>query len=127
MADACCNTIIGGEVYIVQGDRRFEALGDVTLNTTQVARTGKTTSAGRLVVTEESRPARAKITFANHCDADPLELFDMRCSVNVTVVEKSRGFRHLFTNASLVGDPENNLSNGEVSGIEIVTDAYAKT
>jgi hypothetical protein len=121
---ACCDVIIGGEIYIVVGDQRFEAMGDVTITPASVEREANASSGGRLVVTETARPARATITFANLCDADPVAIFNARCHVDVTVIEKSRGFRHLFTKSAVVGTPEINLSTGEVSGIEIATDNY---
>lgn len=127
MADPCCDTVIGGKVYVSMGDRRFEGLGEATIHPRPVERSHGATSGGRLWVTEEARAPDAEISFANHCDADPLDLFDARCQVDVTFVEDSRGIRHLFTRASVVGWPEINLATGEVSGLLIVTDNYSRS
>lgn len=127
MADACCNTIIGGLVELIVGDKTYQALGDVTISPMTVEREAGATSGARLTVTEKAKPATAAMNFANLCLADPMELFDMRCRVDVTVVEKSRGFRHLFSASAVVGTPEINLSTGELSGLQIATDSYTRT
>jgi len=124
--DPCCDTVIGGEIYVVAGDKRYEGMGDATILPASVERTAAASSGGRLVVTEAAVPATARIDFANLCDADPLELQTLRCKVDVTVVEKSRGFRHLFTQAVIVGRPEVNLATGVVSGLEIASDQYSR-
>lgn len=125
MADVCCDTIVGGRVYVSNGDSRWEATGDVTIMPRTVERTADASSGGRMFVTEKAVPARARMDFLNYCNADPLDLFDARCHVDVTIVEMDRGFRHLFTKAAIVGNIEKNLSTGVVTGIEIATDRYS--
>ena len=127
--DVCCSEIIGGEVYIVANFQNapseyYEAMGDVRIQPSRVERTAGASSAGRVWVTEASRPCRVIMSFANRCDQNPVRLYCSRCLIDITVVEKSRGFFHQFTNSLVVGNPEVNLSTGEISGIEIVTDEY---
>ena len=127
--DICCSEIIGGEVYIVanfsEGSAYYEALGDVRIQPARIERTAGSSSGGRIWVTEVSRPIRAILSFVNRCDQNPVRLYCERCLVQITVVEKSRGFFHQFSNSLIVGTPEINLSTGEISGIEIVTDEYS--
>jgi hypothetical protein len=126
-ADPCCDDIVGGEVYITMGDRRFEATADVVITPRRQEREAKLTNGGRLMVTERAVPYLAEITFVNQCGGDPLKLWDSRCHTDITVIEKSRGFRHLFSKASIVGNPKVNLSTGEVQGITVAADKYVRT
>jgi hypothetical protein len=127
---SCCSEVIGGEVYIFAnftqsgGSEYYEALGDVRIQPARIERTAGSSSAGRIWVTEAARPIRAIMSFVNRCDQNPVRLYCERCLVDITVVEKSRGFFHSFTQSLIVGAPEINLSTGEISGIEIVTDDY---
>lgn len=124
MANVCCDDVVGGMVYITVGSLRFEGMGEAKIDPRTVERTAEASAGGRLVVTERAKPAMAEVSFVNHCDADPVDLFDLRCHVDVTVVELSRGFRHLFTSASVVGTPQINLATGEVSGLRIAAIQY---
>jgi len=124
--DPCCDTIIGGLVYIQMGARRYEAMADVTILPDPVERSADASQGGRLYTTERAKPARARMNFANYCNADPGDIFAARCHADITIVEKSRGFRHMFSKSSIVGTREINLSTGEVQGIEIATDRYKK-
>jgi len=126
--DACCDVIIGGEIYITAefklsaagGVGHYEAMGEVRIQPSTIERTGGATSAGAVWVTEASRPVRAILTFANRCSNNPMRMFCERCRVHIDIVEKSRGITHSLTDCVIVGFPEINLSTGEVSGIEIV-------
>lgn len=125
--DPCCDRISGGLVYISVGDKRFEGAGDVRIFPRTVAREASASSGGRLVVVERAVPARVILDMVRLCDADGLDLYDQRCDIDVTVVEKSRGVRHLFTKSAAVGEPEENLSTGVLSGVEFSTDQYTKS
>lgn len=135
-SDVCCNEIIGGEILIrvTRGlggaespTAEYEALGNVRIQPKKIARTAGASSAGSLWVVEESRPVRVLMSFVNRCRADPSFLWDARCGLTITVVEKSRGVAHILTNAVVVGDPyEVNLNTGEVTGVELVADRYDK-
>lgn len=127
--DPCCADIVGGEVYINAyfpsgGSARYEGLGDVRIQPQKTARASGASSAGRIWVTEAARPVRALLSFVNRCDFDPRRLWTERCRLNVTIVEKSRGFWHQMTRCVVVGDMEINLSTGEISGMEVVSDDY---
>lgn len=124
--DPCCNQVVGGKVYVSADDQRWEASGDVTIEPSNVSRELGATPSGRLTVVETAKPFRATLDMFNFCKNDPLELFKRRCGLNFTVVEKSRGFMHLFTNASVGGTPSINLQSGVISGIEIASDQYSR-
>lgn len=124
--DACAKRITGGLVVIEKGDIRWEATGDVTIQPSTTEREAAATAGGVVYVTERAVPATFAMDLLNlPDDRSPMALFDERCDLNITVFEKSRGIRHLFTDASIIGRPEVNLSTGVVSGISGVTDQYS--
>ena len=45
---------------------------------------------------------------------------------NLTIIEEQNGVQHLFTGAFWTGRPSQNRVNGEVSGVQIVADAYTR-
>lgn len=123
MAADCCDDLVGGMVYLTVGDKRYEGSGEATLrNLSGVERTATASSGGRMVLTEVARLPEIEMSFINHCDAEPRDLYDLRCKVDVTFVEDSRGFRHYFSQASISGTYEYNTATGVVSGMRIVCD-----
>jgi hypothetical protein len=130
--DPCCTTVIGGEVFINAefkgpgtgnqsgGHAQYQALGEVRLQPAAIERTAGAASAGQVWITEASRPIRAVLSFVNRCNPNPMRMFCERCSINITIVEKSRGIEHLLTSCITVGAPEINFATGEISGMEIV-------
>lgn len=124
MADPCCDVFVGGIIFVSVGDQRFEGMGEAKIRPRTVERTAGATEGGRLWVTEKAVPAQAELNFVNLCDADPLDLFDARCGIDVTIVDQTRGFRHLFSQSVVVGTPEINVTTGEVSGLKIASVHY---
>lgn len=124
MADACCNVIIGGKVYITVGSSRWEVNGDVTIEPDDVAREPSMSAGGKLQVVERAMPQTATMDLSNFCKQDPKELWDLRCLVDVAVVEQSRKFVHFFSEAAIVGRRSLNLNTGVMSGLQIATDNY---
>lgn len=119
----CCDQIAGGEVYITLDRKngkagRYEAIGDVSIMPAPTEVEANSSSGGRLVVTHRSKPITASFDLANLCGADPADLIN-GCNVDITVVEHTRGFRHLFSQAVITGNPELNLSTGVWSGLQV--------
>lgn len=123
MADECCGRIIGGLITLRADDKTFEITGDATLEPGGEEREASSTGSGKTVITIKPMPVRFTMDLANVCgDSHPNNLFKVKCGAKVTIVEKSRGVRHLMTNASVVGGQSNNLTNGSCSGLIIVCD-----
>lgn len=136
----CCDDIVGGEVYIKatfsgpvfggaggsggQAPLHYEGFGEVRIQPSRVTRASGASSGGAIWITETARPAKVLLSFINRCSNDPMQLFMQRCQVSISVIEKSRGFTHLFTDAHVTGDVEKNLSTGEITGIELVGATY---
>jgi hypothetical protein len=136
----CCDDVIGGLIQIIVtfsgqggnqggGQQKYEAMGEVRIQTIGVTRASGATSWGHVWVTEAARPLRILCSYPNRCGLDPLDLFKQRCRLLVTVIEWSRGFQHTFTDCIATGEVENNLTTGEVTGIELVCnwDQYSKS
>jgi hypothetical protein len=126
MPDRCCDQIVGGHVYVVLGDMRFDVAGETILRPGGSEREAFASSGGRMYGIERAVLTEAEITFLNACDADPDLIWNARCKAQVTIVEDSRGYRHMFTDAMIVGRPEKNLQTGEVTGMRITTDRYQR-
>jgi hypothetical protein len=123
MADDCCGRIIGGLVTLRADDKTYEITGDITIDWGGEEREASSTASGATVITVKPMPVRLTMDIANICgDSHPRNLWLLKCKAQVTVVEKSRGIRHLLTNASIVGSPKGNKMTGVVTGIEIVCD-----
>jgi hypothetical protein len=118
---------LGGKFYASIGGQRFEAVGELTLKRAQKKVEGKTSSNGFFYTTEEAMPASAKCKFLRKSAGDPMVFFNATAPFDMTFVEASRGVRHQFTQATAVGEPEENITTGEVDGIEIMTDRYTST
>lgn len=124
MAD-CCNSF-GGRISIDVGGKRYSARGDITLSPTNVEISGDANHDGSAYFVSKPVLYGAAMTFTQPCGIvwnDEMA----RCAINVTIVEEQNGRSHLFTAARLVGRPSINLSNGEVSGLSILTDRYQAT
>lgn len=124
--DPCCNVIAGGRVEISQNGKMFTGKGTVTVRPTLISRDAEAGSNGKMVGTIKPELAEADIVLANLCDADPIEFFDPNCDANYTFYEKDRGIRHLYTGAMVTGRPEIDTLTGEVSGMTVKSDKYAK-
>jgi hypothetical protein len=136
----CCDDIVGGEVYITaqfggavgpgggpgseQAPVQYEGFGEVRIQPARVTRASGASSGGAIWITETARPSKVIMSYINRCAHDPMQLFMQRCLVNVSVVEKTRGFTHIFNEAHITGDVEKNLTTGEISGMEIVGGSY---
>lgn len=125
MANFHCPPTVGGKVYLAWGDKRLEASGSVKIRTGQVRREARATNSGRLVVTEEARVQEWEMDLWDINGADPMELWEARSHVNVTLVAESTGKRYLWTDAAVFGDPEHDLATGIVSGIKMATDQFS--
>ncbi len=125
MADVGCPPVVGGKVYIKWGDKRLEASGSATLRTGKVRRDAKATNSGRLVMTEEATVQTWEMDLWDICGADPMELWEARAHVNVTIVAESTGKRYLWTDAAVYGEPSLDLTSGIITGISMATDQFS--
>lgn len=119
----------GGRVSIVIGGVVYSARGEVTINKSGITTTVGTNQDGSLYKTVAPKPKTAKFTFDRFTSGSGQVLrFDDRVmlmnNLAATFIEQDTGVTHLLTNGTFVGDPEENLGSGEVSGVEFAAEKY---
>ena len=124
--DPCCDQIAGGRISISVADQVFEGRGDCEIEPRFEEREAGMTSSGKMYGIVRAKTAKCEIPYANLCERDPLDLWDMRCKVNVNIVEMDRGWPHIFTDALITGTPKLNAATGEMTGLVIETDLYKR-
>ncbi|MFD1328294.1 phage tail tube protein [Mycoplana ramosa] len=99
--------------------------GTLNMNTSGVSSEAIANQDGSVDRTMTPQPRRAEFTFADRgLNHDKLMKSDR---FNVTFIEDTTGVTHFFTKAFLVGDPQKNRINGEVTGLSIAAEGYRKT
>lgn len=122
--DPCCNSF-GGKISITIDGKRYSARGDITLQPTTLEVTGEANHDGSAYFTSKPVLASASMSFSMPCG---LKWDDemAKCAIDVTIVEEQNNRVHLFTKARLIGRPSLNISNGEVSGLTVMSDRYSQ-
>lgn len=99
--------------------------GTLNMNTSGVsaeAMANQDASVDRIMTVQ---PRRVEFTFSDRgLNHDRLMKSDR---FNVTFIEDTTGVTHFFTKAFMVGDPQKNRINGEVTGMSIASEGYKKT
>lgn len=119
----------GGRVSIVIDGIVFSARGEIKLNTSGVNVEVGTNQDGTLYKTVKPQPKMAECSFDRFVDVSGNQLkFDealmLRNNIPATFVEKDTGITHLLTKGTFVGDPSQNLGNGEVDGVKFAAEGY---
>jgi Phage tail tube protein len=125
MADDLSDYNFGGRISITAGTQRFTPSdGDVTIEPTNIKVDAKANGDGSPCYTASPKLYGAKIKFR---DSSSITWDDIvRQSLDVTIVEEDNNRTHIFSSCRAVGEPEVNISNGEVSGMEIRGQQYQK-
>ena len=102
--------VVRGEIEVMPSGRRNEGVVNQNGSVSQVA-------------TLVARRFRMKFE-----DAADLDWDEIMCEsdLNATIVEDHAGTVHTLTSGFFEGEPTINRNNGEVSGLEFVTNAYRK-
>jgi hypothetical protein len=96
--------------------------GTLNMNTSGQSNEAVTNQDGSVDRVGTVQPKRAELNFADRgLDFDALMKSDR---FNVTFIEDFTGVTHYFTEAFLVGDPQVNRMNGEVTGLSISAEKY---
>jgi len=119
----------GGRVSIVVNGIAYSARGEVTLSKSGVAVSVGANQDGTLYKTVAAKPITAKCTFDRFVDTNGRRLaFDtalmLQDNLAATFIEKDTGVTHLLTKGTFVGDPTDNLANGETDGVEFAAEEY---
>jgi len=118
----CCDNS-GGRVALTfngpQGPKKVSVRGSVTIRPTTIETEAEANQDGTMYVTTKAVPAEAEITLSDRCG---LTLDDiLGCSVDATIDLIDMKRTYLYTRSRVVGRPEINTENGEISGLKIAS------
>jgi hypothetical protein len=115
----------GGRISLrLSTGEMFPLRGTLNLNTAGQSNEAVTNQDGSVDRVGTPQPRRAEISFADKgIDYDALMKADR---FNVTVIEDFTGVTHYFTDSFVVGDPQQNRANGEVTGLSISAEKYSR-
>jgi hypothetical protein len=122
-----------GRVSIVIAGVPYSARGEITLNKSNISVEAKSNSDGSTYRTVTPKPRTAEVTFDQGSvltapDGSVMkwdETMMLIIDLPVTFTEKdNRGKQHLLSGAFFTGEPQQNLSTGEISGLGIAADDY---
>ncbi|MDI7864298.1 phage tail tube protein [Rhizobiaceae bacterium n13] len=120
------NKDFGGHITMrLSTGELFSLRGTLNMNTAGQSNEAVTNQDGSVDRVATVQPKRAEISFADRgVDYDALMKADR---FNVTVEEDFTGVSHYFTGAFVVGDPQVNRMNGEVTGLSIAAEKYNRS
>lgn len=119
----------GGRVSIVINGIVYSARGEIKMNTSGVQVDAGVNQDGTGYKTIKPQLKMAECTFDRFVDVNGTQLkFDenlmLQNNLPGTFIEKDTGITHLLSNGTFVGDPVQNLANGEVDGVKFAADKY---
>ncbi|MBB3315117.1 hypothetical protein FHT77_000959 [Rhizobium sp. BK181] len=116
----------GGRISLrLSTGEMFPLRGTLNLNTAGQSNEAVTNQDGSVDRVGTVQPRSAEISFADKgIDYDALMKADR---FNVTVIEDFTGVTHYFTDAFVVGNPQQNRVNGEVTGLSISAEKYNRS
>jgi len=124
----------GGRITITLGGRRFSPRGRATISGSGLAHSTNVNHDGSVSRSTMAKAVRVELTFDRGAGGSGFERpwWDsefMRPFYRVTISETDAGVRHVFTNASTIGEPILDTETGEISGLSIETDEsnYVRT
>ncbi|MGJ4971020.1 MULTISPECIES: hypothetical protein [unclassified Bradyrhizobium] len=125
MANDPGDSNFGGRISVTAGTDRFPPSdADISIEPTNIKVEAKANGDGSPCFTASPKLFGAKIKFR---DRSGIVWNDViRKTLDVTIVEEDNSRTHIFTSARIVGEPDVNLSTGEVEGCEIRGPQYQK-
>jgi hypothetical protein len=121
---AVCDSQFGGRVTLQIGSLRVSPTeADIKLKTSSVSVEAKANQDGSPCYMVKPMLVSAEITFRRPPGVTWTKTM-LLCSINATIVEEDNGRTHLFTGTRLTGDPEDNISSGEVTGLKVEGGTY---
>lgn len=117
--DACANS--GSRVILTVNGTRYSARSSITVRPTTKETEAESNQDGTLFVTTKAVPAEMEITFSDRIGLDPNVLQQSGCGIDVTAELIDMNRTYLFTKSYVVGRPEINTENGEISGLKVAS------
>jgi hypothetical protein len=123
---------VGGRITVAKGGVRFSPRGKATIKPAMIANSVIANHDGTISTTRAAKPATADLTFDRGSAAagtqrpkwDSVFMLD---DGDWTIAEVDVGVLHIFTAATIVGEPSIDTETGEVSGLSIATGNYTQT
>ena len=119
----------GGRVSITINGVVYSARGEIKLGGSRLSAQVGTNQDGTLYQTVTPKPITAECSFDRFVDATGNRLrwnenLLLLNNLAATFIEQDTGVTHLLSNATFVGDPAQNLANGEVDGLSLAAEKY---
>ena len=122
----------GGRISITIGGVRYSPRGKAMIKPAQVQHAAQTNHDGTISRSTVAKPAEADLTFdrgqaSNGTQRPKWDINFMLPFYDITIAETNVGALHMFSGASIIGEPSINTETGEVTGISIATGNYTQT
>jgi hypothetical protein len=119
----------GGRVSININGLSYSARGEIKINPSGLTADVGTNQDGTLYKTIKPKPISAECTFDRFVDVNGTPLkwnkdLMLLNNIPITFTEQDTGKQQLLTNGTFVGDPQIDLSTGEVSGVSLAAEKY---
>ena len=123
-------TDFGGLMRFQVNGSPLTVRGKVSVNPSNLAATAIANNDGSTSRSLEPKGYRAKVTFedsqAGSATGQDWAVILLGGPYNLSLIEDTTGLTHTWTGARFTGDPEVDRMNGEVTGLEILSPAYAR-
>ena len=122
----------GGRITITIGGQRYSPRGKAIIKPAQLSHELMTNHDGTVSRATKAMPATAELTFdrGNQAIGTARPKWDssfMLPFYDITIRETDTGVLHLFSGATIVGEPAIDTESGEVTGLSVGTDNYTQS
>ncbi len=119
----------GGRVSTVIGGVAYSARGVITLDVSNISVASGTNQDGTVYRTVTPKARKAEMTFDRFVTVnDDLLPWDetlmLLTNLGITFVEDDTNVTHILAGGFFEGNPQHDLSTGEVSGLSLAADSY---
>lgn len=116
----------GGRVSITAGGLKLSPTdAAIKLKTSQVSKEAKANQDGSACYMLKAVLQSAEFSFRRPLGVDWTTLM-LQGAVDVTIVEEDNGRTHLFSGTQFTGDPDESLTDGEVTGLKAEGGRYTR-
>jgi hypothetical protein len=117
----------GGRISINIGGKRFTPRAKASIKPSQMMHETQVNHDGTISRATKATAATAELTFDRGGDGFKWDSTFMLPFWDVTITERDVGIVHMFTQASVIGEPVIDTETGEVTGLSIATGNYTQT
>jgi hypothetical protein len=119
----------GGRVSTVIGGVAYSARGEIKLDPSNISVAAGTNQDGTLYRTVAPKARTAEVSFDRFVDNNgrPMkwdESLMLKINLGFTFIEQDTGVTHLLSGGFFTGNPQENTSTGEISGLGVAAEKY---